>query len=61
MFDSPRGRRNFASSDQLSVALAVHLARWSYREIFNALAPLGVGVSVIAPLSERLPGSTRAH
>ena len=59
MFGSPRGRRNFflfASSEQLSVALAMHLARWSYRAILNSLAPLGAGVSVIAPLPERLPG-----
>ena len=59
VFYSPRGRRNFflfASSDQLSVALAMHLARWSYRAILNALAPLGAGVGIIAPLPERLPG-----
>ena len=59
MFDSPRGRRNFflfASSDQLSVALAMHLARKSYRAILNSLAPLGDGVSDIAPLPEWLPG-----
>ena len=44
MFDSPRGRRNiffFASSDQLSVASAMHLACWSYLwAILNSLAPL---------------------
>ena len=59
MFGSPRGRRNFflfASSEQLSVALAMHLARWSYMAILHALAPLGTGVRIIAPLPERLPG-----
>ena len=59
MCDSSRGRRNifvFASSDQLSVALAMHLTRWSYSAILNSLAPLGAGVSAIAPLPERLPG-----
>ena len=60
VFDSPLRKKEYfssANSDQLSVASAIHLARWSYKAIFNAsLAPLGAGVNVIAPLPERLPG-----
>ena len=59
VFVSPRRRRNFfpfASSDHLSVASAMHLARWSCKAILNSLAPLGAGVSAIAPLPDRLPG-----
>ena len=46
-------RRNIFSFGQISVVLAMYLV---LRAILNSLAPLGAGVSVIAPLPERLPG-----
>ena len=53
MFDPLAEEGTFFSFNQLSVALAMHLVLWA---ILNALAPLGAGVSVIAPLPERLLG-----
>ena len=47
MFESPHGRRNIFFLRQLALVLLA---------ILKALAPLGAGVSVIAPLPERLPG-----
>ena len=47
MFESPRGRRKNCFS---SPALAGPIGN------IKALAPLGAGFSVIAPLPERLPG-----
>ena len=56
MFDSPRGKRNIFPSPTQTSSPSFWQCIWSYGQYRTPWPHWGLGVSVTAPLPERLPG-----